>query len=208
MALDSDAQFMAVAEQRLIPARARCISCAELVCSLFWVPACQCQIPGVHAGVGLSGCTLRLLVVFSFSLEFKEFFRLGQAMRVTIPAGAGCVVHMFVVYGHHRAEEDPEKLTLTDRLLGAVLAETQVVCVCQHCAHTLVVLVLCVFGTCRAFLVLAEVFFSHGVLVSIFRVHPCLFALGPLTHVCAVSSFDFDVTRCTPCSETVLRPSS
>ena len=46
----------------------------------------------------------------------------------------------------------------------------------NSCAHSLVVLVLCVFGTCRAFLVPAEVFFSHGVLMLIFRVHPCLFA--------------------------------
>ena len=45
----------------------------------------------------------------------------------------------------------------------------------NNCAHTLVVLVLCVFGTCRAFL-LAEVFLSHGVLLSSFHVHPCLFA--------------------------------
>ena len=38
---------------------------------------------------------------------------------------------MFVVYGYHGAEEDAEKLQLTDRLLQAVLAEAQVVCVGQ-----------------------------------------------------------------------------
>ena len=36
----------------------------------------------------------------------------------------GCVVHLL-------AEEDSEKLSLTDKLLNAVLAEAQVVCVCQ-----------------------------------------------------------------------------
>ena len=53
----------------------------------------------------------------------------------------------------------------------------------NNCAHTLVVLVLCVFGTCRAFL-LAEVF-SHGVLLSSFHVHPCLFASRALELVSA-----------------------
>ena len=72
--------------------------------------------------------------------------------------------------------------------------------VVNNCAHTLVVLVLCTFGTCRAFR-LADVF-SYGVLLSSFHVHPCLFASA---YVCAVS---FDVIHCTPCSETVLRPSS
>ena len=38
---------------------------------------------------------------------------------------------MFVVYGYHGAEEDAEKLRLTDRLLQAVLAEAQVVCIGQ-----------------------------------------------------------------------------
>ena len=41
------------------------------------------------------------------------------------------VVHLFVVYGCQGAEEDPEKLSLADRLLKAVLAEAQVVCVGQ-----------------------------------------------------------------------------
>ena len=41
------------------------------------------------------------------------------------------MVHLFVVYGYQRAEEDAQKLQLTDQLLQAVLAEAQVVCVGQ-----------------------------------------------------------------------------
>ena len=41
------------------------------------------------------------------------------------------MVHLFVVYGYQGAEEDAEKLQLTDRLLQAVLAEAQVVCIGQ-----------------------------------------------------------------------------
>ena len=53
-------------------------------------------------------------------------------MRVVIPTGLGCVMHLFVVYGFQGAEHDPEKLALTNRLLDAVLAEAQVGCVGQQ----------------------------------------------------------------------------
>ena len=63
----------------------------------------------------------------------------------------------------------------------------------NNCEHPLVVLVLCVFGTCRAFVVPAEVF-SH--MVSSCRFFQCTrvcFSQGFSAFVCAVSSFDFDV---------------
>ena len=63
--------------------------------------------------------------------EFREFFRLGRVLRTTLPTGKGGVVHLFVVYGYQGAEEDAEKLRLTDRLFQAVLAEAQVVCIGQ-----------------------------------------------------------------------------
>ena len=52
-------------------------------------------------------------------------------MRTTLPTGKGGVVHLFVVYGYQVAEEDAERLLLTDKLLQAVLAEAQEVCVGQ-----------------------------------------------------------------------------
>ena len=45
------------------------------------------------------------------------------------------MVHLFVVYGCQGAEEDAEKLRLTDSLLQAVLAEAQIVCICQAHAY-------------------------------------------------------------------------
>ena len=63
--------------------------------------------------------------------EFKEFFRLGRVLRTTLPTGKGGVVHLFVVFGYQGAEEDADKLRLTDKLLQAVLAEAQVVCIGQ-----------------------------------------------------------------------------
>ena len=52
-------------------------------------------------------------------------------MRTTLPTAHGGVVHLFVVYGYQGAEEDADQLQLTDKLLQAVLAEAQVVCVGQ-----------------------------------------------------------------------------
>ena len=52
-------------------------------------------------------------------------------LRTTLPTAQGGVVHLFVVYGYQAPEEDAEKLQLTDRLLQAVLAEAQVVCIGQ-----------------------------------------------------------------------------
>ena len=63
--------------------------------------------------------------------QFKEFFSLGRVVRATLPTGQGGVVHLFVVYGYQGAEEDPDQRLLTDKLLQAVLAEVQVVCIGQ-----------------------------------------------------------------------------
>ena len=55
VALDSCAQFLAVAEDRLIPSRARSI-CHQLRKAghhSVWAPACQDRIAGGHAGVGV-----------------------------------------------------------------------------------------------------------------------------------------------------------
>ena len=98
-----------------------------------WSLACLDQVAGGHAGVrvvSLGGASLSLL---SFvTPQFQEFFILGRVLRTTLPTGKGRggVFHLFVVYGYHGAEEDAEQL-LTDKLLQAVLAEAQVVCVGQ-----------------------------------------------------------------------------
>ena len=134
LAMDSCAQFLAVAEHRLIPARARSVG-HQLKRAGFhsvWAPACQDTIPGGHAGVGVVSLGGAPLALPSFvTPEFREFFRLGRVLRTTLPTGKGGVVHLFVVYGYQGAEENAEKLRLTDRLLQAVLAEAQVVCIGQ-----------------------------------------------------------------------------
>ena len=55
MALDSCAQFLAVAEHRLIPSRIRSIGhqLRKVDCRCVWAPACQDQVAGGHTGVGV-----------------------------------------------------------------------------------------------------------------------------------------------------------
>ena len=94
LALESNAHFLAIAEHRLVPARARTVTTQlrQARRSSVWAPSCQDVTPGGHAGVGvisLHGATLSLPTVFDPS--FKEFFRIGRAMRVVLPLGNGGV---------------------------------------------------------------------------------------------------------------------
>ena len=138
LALDSCAQFLAVAEHRSIPSRARSV-CHQLRRAghhSVWAPACQDKIAGGHAGVGVISLGGAPLSLPSFvTPQFQEFFRLGRVLRTTLPTSQGGVVHLFVVYGYQGAEENAEKLRLTDRLLQAVLVEAQMVCIGQPMAY-------------------------------------------------------------------------
>ena len=76
LALDSCAQFLAVAEHRLIPSGARSI-CHQLRAAArqsVWSPACQDQVAGGHAGVGVVSLGGASLSLPSFvTPQFKEF---------------------------------------------------------------------------------------------------------------------------------------
>ena len=54
-AMDSCAQYLAVAEHRLIPARVRSVGhqLREACCHSVWAPACQDQISDGHGEVGV-----------------------------------------------------------------------------------------------------------------------------------------------------------
>ena len=121
LALDSCAQFLAVAEHRLIPSRARSIGhqLRKAGHHSIWAPACQDKTAGGHAGVGVVSLGGAPLSLPSFiTPQFQEFFRLGRVLRTTLPTAQGGVVHLLVVYGYQGAEEDAE-------------TEAQVVCVGQ-----------------------------------------------------------------------------
>ena len=79
--------------------------------------------------ISLHGAPLSLPTLFDPS--FKEFFRIGRAMRVVLPLGNGGIVHLFVICGYQGAESDPEKLQLSDHLFTAFFAEAWMCCAGQ-----------------------------------------------------------------------------
>ena len=103
-----------------------------LVISRFGPLPVRIRLLVVMLGLGLSAWVALLLPYLPLlPLSCRIFFRLGRAVRVTLPTGKGGVVDLFVRKGYQEAEEDSEKLQLIDKLLEAVLAEAQVVCTGQ-----------------------------------------------------------------------------
>ena len=80
LALDYCAQFLAIVEHRLIPSGAQSV-CHQLRRSghqCVWAPACQDQVAGGHAGVGV----VPHLVSPSFvTPQFQEFFQVGSGFE-------------------------------------------------------------------------------------------------------------------------------
>ena len=70
LALESAAHFLAVAEHRMVPARARAVTTQlrQARRSSFWAPSCQDVTPGGHAGVGV-------ISLHDASLFSSHFFR-------------------------------------------------------------------------------------------------------------------------------------
>ena len=136
VALDTTADFLAVSEHRLIPARVRS-EWADLrrrgIHSV-WAPASQEGSHVGHAGVGVVSLKGAPVSMPSFATSaFREFFELGRLIRCVLPLANGRVMHLVVIYGYQGADEDAEKLGLTDQLLGAALCELAVVARGQPC---------------------------------------------------------------------------
>ena len=132
--MDSCAQFLAVAEHRLIPSRARSV-CHQLRKAGFqsvWALACQDRIAGGHAGVGVVSLGGAALSLPSFRhTSVPGVLQVGSGFENHSSYCSRRSGSSFVVYGYQGAEEDADKLQLTDRLLQAVLAEAQAVCIGQ-----------------------------------------------------------------------------
>ena len=120
---------MAVVEHRLIPARTRTVA-ASLKTSgraSVWAPACQDNVSGGHAGVGVISLRGVPLTLPSFCTPgFQSFFHLGRVLRVILPLVSGRIAHLFVLYGYQGASEDPCKLALTNKLLESAICEARV----------------------------------------------------------------------------------
>ena len=129
-ALETSVDFLAVCEHRLVPARVRS-EWAELrrkgIHSV-WARASQEGAHVGHAGVGVVSLRGAPVSMPSFATAaFRWFFELGRLVRCVLPLGNGPVMHLIVVYGFQGADEDAEKLSLTDQLFDAALCELAVV---------------------------------------------------------------------------------
>ena len=132
MALESSAHFLAVAEHRiwfLLVLAMSPLSFAKLVSLLFGHLLVRMSLLVAMRGLASSVFMVPPFLFLLFSIPpLRSFFRIGRAMRVILPLGDGGVVHLFVIYGYQGAENDPEKLQLTDHLFAAVLAEARMCC--------------------------------------------------------------------------------
>ena len=134
--METSADFVAVSEHRLIPARVRS-EWAELrrkgIHSV-WAPASQEGSHVGHAGVGVVSLKGAPVSMPSFAtVAFRQYFDLGRLVLCVLPLGNGRLMHLGVVYGFQRAHEDAEKLSLTDQFFDAVLCELAVVSRGQPC---------------------------------------------------------------------------
>ena len=136
MVLETDVDFLAVVEHRLVPARVRgeWARLRARGASSVWSPASQESSHVGHGGVGvisLRGAPLSL--PSSATAQFKRFFECGRALRCLLPVASGRFLHLIVLYGYQGADGDVERLSLTDQLLDAALGELRVVAVDQPC---------------------------------------------------------------------------
>ena len=136
LALDTEVDFLAVTEHRLILARVRS-EWARLRgkgLASVWAPASQDASDVGNAGVdivSLKGAPLALPACAT--AQFKAFFDRGRVVRCTFPLGAHRFMHLVVLYGYQGAVTDPEQLALSDQLFDAALAELSVVARGQPC---------------------------------------------------------------------------
>ena len=136
MVLETNVDFLAVVEHRLVPARVRgeWARLRARGASSVWSPASQESSHVGHGGVGvisLRGAPLSLPA--SVTAQFRRFFDCGRALRCMLLVASGRFLHLVVLYGYQGADVDAERLSLTDQLLDAALGELGVVAMDQPC---------------------------------------------------------------------------
>ena len=136
LALETEVDFLAVVEHRLVPARVRgeWARLRARGASSVWSPASQESSHVGHGGVGvvsLRGAPLSLPT--SATAQFRRFFDCGRALRCLLPVASGRFLHLVVLYGYQGADGDAEQLSLTEQLFDAALGELRVVALDQPC---------------------------------------------------------------------------
>ena len=138
LVLQTQVDFVALVEHRLIPARVRGEWARLLSKGLAAVraPASQESSHVGDAGVGVVSMRSAPLSLPTFATaQFKRFFDHGRAVRCMLLVGAGRFMHLVVLYGYQGADTDAEQLALTEQLFDAALGELSVVARVQPCIH-------------------------------------------------------------------------
>ena len=96
--------------------------------------ACQDQVAGGHAGVGVVSLRGAPIALPTFATaQFRRFFNCGRAARCFLPVGGGRFMHLVVLHGYQGADDNAEQLALTEQLFDAALAQLAVVTLGQPC---------------------------------------------------------------------------
>ena len=136
LVLDTEVDFLAVVEHRLIPVRVRgeWARLRRKGLATVWAPASQDTSHVGHAGVGVVSLRGAPLSLPTFATaQFKRFVDCGRAVRCMLPLVCGRFLHLVVLYGYQGTDREAEKLALTDQLLDAALGELRVVAREQPC---------------------------------------------------------------------------
>ena len=87
-----------------------------------------------HAGIGIVSLRGALVAMPTFATAaFRKYFGLGRLVRGVLPFGNGRLMHLVVAYGFQGADDDAEKLCLTNDLFDAVMCELAVIGRGQPC---------------------------------------------------------------------------
>ena len=130
LALETEVDFLAVVEHRLVPARVRSEWSKVRMKGIgsFLAIASQKFSHVDLAGVGvvsLKGAPLSLPTISTTA--FRTYSALGGAVRCLLPLGFGRFMHLVVLYGYQGSNNSSEQLHLTDQLVDAALGELAVV---------------------------------------------------------------------------------
>ena len=124
-AMDSEIDFPMVSESRLIPARIW-NECSKLRKSRHSI--CLGLAHVSSAGARLVSLMGAPVYVPSFATaEFESCWHSGRVLHAVVPLGCGLIFRIFGIYGYQGADNDPEKLAVTEKLFQATLAESEAV---------------------------------------------------------------------------------
>ena len=101
-----------------------------------WYPSVRAPVSqkGVgHAGFGIVSPGSPVALPSFAAAAFRSFFDLGRLVRGVLRLGNGRMMHLVVAFGFQGADEDAEKLGLTDQLLDVASCELAVFSRGQPC---------------------------------------------------------------------------